>query len=329
MAHIATKRYSYPAQAGILAGLTIGGLFVGGLISSLVLLTKTGINIKSMDELLVPANANLLRLVQFIGVFFLFFLPAVVYARICHKNAAQHLGVKKQLNIIQFILAVVLIFSAIPLVAALHELTLKLPLGDFIKNKIQQSKVEYMKQAMVLGTMRSFSEYLLSLLLMAVLPGLFEEIFFRGALQNLFTRWFKNPVMAILLTAVIFSAFHFEYGDFLGRVFLGIVLGWVFYQTGNIWLNVLMHAAFNGLSVTGLYLATLAKVKMDPAAVDDKFNFTFTLIGSAIFIATAIIFYKDNQKKNNLPGVEIPPDNYEDDSNPSWTKTDSEGNKIS
>ncbi len=327
MAHIATKKYSYLAQAGILAGLTIGGLIAGGLISSLVILAKTGAVVKSMDELLVPENANLLRLVQFIGVLFLFFLPVVVYARICHKNAAQHLGIKKQLDIVQFILAVLLIFSAIPLVAGLHELTLKLPLGDFIKNKIQESRVGYMKQAMVLGTMRSFSEYMLALVIMAVLPGFFEEIFFRGAIQNLFTRWFKNPVLAILLTAVIFSAFHFEYGDFLGRVFLGIVLGWVFYQTGNLWLPVLMHAAFNGLSVTSLYLATLSKVKID-ATADDKFNLTFVLIGAAVFIATAIIFYKNNQKKNNLPGVEILPADYEDDSNPSWTRTDNEGNPI-
>ena len=328
MAHIATKKYSYLAQAGILTGLAISGLVVGGLLSSLIILAKTGAVIKSMDELLVPANANLVRLIQFVGVFFLFFLPVFFYSNICHKYPWQHLGVKKQINTVQFILAVLLIFSALPLVGALREFTLNLPLGDFIKNKIQQSKAEYMKQAMVLGTMRSFSEYILSLVVMAILPGFFEEIFFRGAIQNLFTRWLKNPVLAIVLSAVIFSAFHFEYADFLGRFFLGLVLGWVFYQTGNIWLPVLMHAAFNGLSVTSLYLATLAKVKVDPAAMDDKFNLTFTLIGGAIFIVIAIIFYKNNQKKNNLPGVEILPAGYEDDTNPSWTKTDSEGNKI-
>lgn len=326
MAHIATKKYSYLAQAGILVGLVICGLVVGGLLSSLIILAKTGTVVKSMDEILTPANANLVRLVQFTGVFFLFFLPVYIYAKICHKYPWQHLGMKKQINTVQFILAVLLVFSAIPLVGAFRELTLNLPLGDFIKNKIQQSKAEYMKQAMVLGTMRSFSEYILTLVIMAILPGLFEEIFFRGAIQNLFTRWFKNPVFAIIITALIFSAFHFEYADFLGRFFLGLVLGWVFYQTGNLWLPVLMHAAFNGLSVTALYLATLSKTKIDPAA-DEKFNLVFTLIGGVAFIVIAIVFYLNNRKKNNLPGVEILPAGYEDN-NSSLTKTDNEGNPI-
>lgn len=322
MAHIATKKYTYLAQAGILTGLTIGGLLLGGLCSSFIIISKTGINgAMNMDSLLIPENANLLRVVQCVGVFFLFLVPAFLYARICHRMALQHLGMSRNIDLIQLILSVLFIFSAIPLVAALREFTLQLPLGEVIKARILTSKAEFMKQVMVLGAMRSTAEYFLALFIMAILPGICEEIFFRGAIQNLFTRWFKNPVAAILLAAFIFSIFHFEYADFIGRFFLGIVLGWVFYQTGNLWLTVVMHAAFNALSVTALYLASRTGVKPDPAALDDKFNLMLTLISAAVFLIIGLLFYIHNKKKNNMPGKEVLPDNYEDPDNPSWLQT--------
>ncbi len=38
-----------------------------------------------------------------------------------------------------------------------------------------------------------------------MLPGLFEEVCFRAGIQNILTRWFKGPWLAIILTAIIFS----------------------------------------------------------------------------------------------------------------------------
>jgi hypothetical protein len=319
MAHIATKKYSYLAQAGILVGLTLAGLLVGQLISGAIMLPVVGTKgtpQELMDKLMVPENANLVRIMQFINVFFLFLMPAYGYAKICHRDPLQHLGIKKWINLNPLIFSVLLMLFAIPLVSALRDLTMHLPLGSFIKNEIAKSKVEYMKQALVMGTMRNFGEYFIALLIMAILPGLCEEIFFRATIQNLFTHWFKNPVTSILLTAFIFSAFHFEYSDFLGRFFLGIVLGWVYYQTGNIWYSVIMHAAFNGLSVTALYLASLSKEKLDAAATDDHFNLALTLAALVVFGLFAYVFYKDNKKRNNQPGKEIL---VEDPDNPFWT----------
>lgn len=325
MAHIATKKYSYLAQAGILTGLTLIGLILGGLISSAIVAAKFGIGAVSsadaMQKMLVPENANIMRIVQLTGVFFLFLVPPFIYARICHRWPARHLGLTKKVDHIQLILAVVLIFSAIPLVGMLRELTLQLPLGEAINAKIISSKNEYMKQVSVLGRMNSTGEYVIALFIMAILPGLCEEVFFRGAVQNLFTRWFRNPVSSILFTAVIFSAFHFEYADFLGRFFLGIVLGWVFYLTGNLWLNVLMHAAFNGLSVTALYLSTRPGVKVDPNAVNETIPPLLAIIAGIVLIIVAYAFYRNNKKKGNRPGEEVVPVDYEDPDNPSWVQT--------
>jgi len=332
MAHIATKRFTYWGQLGILMLLAGVGFLIAQGISLVVLITKFPDLLSSlntiMDRLLVPANANLFRILQLVAVIFMFILPVWIYAKLCHKKAALHLGIQKNLYIPQLILAILLMFSALPLVGALREFTLHLPLGDYIKHKIVQSKDDYMKQVMVIGAMKNLGDYLATLFIMAILPGFAEELFFRGAIQNLFTRWFKNPVAAILLSAFIFSAFHFEYSDFLGRFFLGIVLGWVFYLTGNLWLNIMMHAAFNALSVTGLYITSQTNGKIDTSNVEDNFSIYVMIIASAAFIALGYFFYKLNKKKNqDVPGEEILLPGYINPRDPFANDTNEIGNQ--
>jgi len=308
MAHLATKRYSYGSQLAILTGLLCVGFIASQLISSVALLShiKGATTEKEiMDRIFVPENANLLRGVQFMSVLFMFFIPTILYAKICHWKPFVHVGFKKELPLLPLLLAVLIIFSAMPLVGAMRDITMHLPLNHWIKGKILESKENYFKEVVVIGRMNSFGEYLLSLFIIAVLPGLFEELFFRGGLQNLFTRWFKNPVAAILLSAFIFSAFHFEFSDFLGRFFLGIVLGWVFYQTGNIWINIIMHAAFNGFSVTGLYIASRAGEKIDISKLDDSFTTVQVLIMLGVMAVLVYYFHKSIKNKNTEPGKEI------------------------
>jgi hypothetical protein len=87
----------------------------------------------------------------------------------------------------------------------------------------------------------------------------------------LLTRWFKGPWIAIIISSIIFSLVHISYYGFLVRFGLGVILGLVYYYSGNIWLSILFHFLFNGLQVTLLYITSssssskLAEVKdMDP-----------------------------------------------------------------
>src|SRR5205085_7435623 len=113
----------------------------------------------------------------------------------------------------------------------------------------------------------SLPRYILSLFIIALLPAIFEETFFRGGLQNFLTRWFKSPWVAILLTSIIFSIIHLSYYGFFVRFALGVILGFIFYYSGSLWLSILFHLLFNGLQVTALYAFSQsgsAKVIKDP-----------------------------------------------------------------
>ena len=116
-------------------------------------------------------------------------------------------------------------------------------------------------QEAALININSFPRYIISLIVIGLLPGLFEEVCFRAGLQNILTRWFKSPSLAIILTAVLFSVIHISYYGFLVRLALGIILGLVFYYSGSIWLSVLFHFLYNGLQVTALYMFNLSGVK--------------------------------------------------------------------
>ena len=65
--------------------------------------------------------------------------------------------------------------------------------------------------------------------------------------------WTGNPLAAIIVTAIIFSVFHFSYFGFLSRMSLGIVLGCIYYFTKTIWLPILMHFINNAIGITALY----------------------------------------------------------------------------
>jgi len=93
---------------------------------------------------------------------------------------------------------------------------------------------------------------LLVLFTLAVAPAVFEEFFFRGYLFSAFRRSF-SPVKTILLTALLFGAFHvvvtymLAMERFLPSVFLGLVLAWVCWRTGSIVPGMVLHALHNGL----------------------------------------------------------------------------------
>ena len=83
----------------------------------------------------------------------------------------------------------------------------------------------------------------LNIIVIALCPALCEELFFRGALQQVLHRWFGNPHWAIILTAVIFSLAHGEIFAFVPRFLLGVVLR-VLYGSTSVPILSIMHLSW-------------------------------------------------------------------------------------
>ena len=128
------------------------------------------------------------------------------------------------------------------------------------------------------------------MIVIGLLPAIFEEVCFRGGIQNILTRWFKGPWIAIILTSIFFSAIHISYYGFLVRLILGVVLGLIFYYSGSLWLSILFHFLYNGLQVTALYVSTISPDKT-PKDIEKSFPLWVGII-SLVFIIYAFIHFR-------------------------------------
>lgn len=80
-----------------------------------------------------------------------------------------------------------------------------------------------------------------------------EEFFFRGFMQRGLQEKQGAP-RAIVVTAVIFSAFHLDPVGFVSRFELGVLFGLLAWKSGSIWAAMGAHAANNALS-SALFLS--------------------------------------------------------------------------
>ncbi len=332
MAHFATKRFTYWGQLGILTAFCGIGLIVGGLVSFIPLLGK--INFKDMagssasafmDKLLVPENATALRWMQFISTLFLFFLPAFFYALVCHKKPLLHLGFRNTVDAKQVVLVILIMFASLPVVSALQELTEMLPWSKATLQQFAVAEQAYNKQVLAIARMNNFFDFIVSVVMIALLPAVFEETLFRGGLQNLLTRWFKMPILAIIITSIIFSAVHGSYLGFLSRFVLGFVLGWMYYRTGNIWLNIIGHFFNNAFAITVLYVTTKTGAQPDPSKMDEDFPMWIALVAVVVVYGLFLYFDKISKADDGPPGQEVLIPDYDNTDNPFLADMDNIG----
>jgi membrane protease YdiL (CAAX protease family) len=88
----------------------------------------------------------------------------------------------------------------------------------------------------------------IQLMFSIIVIGLFgpfcEEIFFRGFALPVFARRY-GLWGGILISAALFSAFHFSIGALVPIFIFGIVLAWLYVRTGSIYPSMVAHAVQN------------------------------------------------------------------------------------
>lgn len=90
-------------------------------------------------------------------------------------------------------------------------------------------------------------ELLTQIIVIALIPAVCEEFFFRGVIFRVFEG--LGLKMAILVSALYFTLFHFDIRNFMGPLFLGILIAWYCYRTGSIFAAVLAHFTNNFIAV--------------------------------------------------------------------------------
>jgi len=313
-----SKNIGYPSQLAILIGLTGGGLIIAAMASFAIWSMMTGQSFPLREEdILQPKYYNVNMVLQAVSTFFIFFVPVHFFAAICYRKPLQYMGFNFRFNFKQILLVIGILILTFPLSGSLGTLNKILPISQYWAAKFKAMEVAREAQEAALININSFSKYIISLLVIGLLPAVFEETFFRGGVQNLLTRWFKGPWVAIIFTAIIFSLIHLSYYGFLVRFALGMVLGFIFYYSGSLWLNILLHFLFNGIQVTALYVMTMNGVK--DKNVEDNFPIWIGLIALALLVYLFKIFKQTSTIKQSQYIEEI----TLDDEFHNWTANNS------
>ena len=104
-----------------------------------------------------------------------------------------------------------------------------------------------------LSSMFTSSSMIVAIIVVGIAPAICEEAVFRGVFFNSIWNQTHGKWIPILVTAVVFGLFHGSIIRFFPTFLLGIVLGYLVYETNNMFYNVMFHAINNIIPVLVLY----------------------------------------------------------------------------
>ena len=121
--------------------------------------------------------------------------------------------------------------------------------------------------------------FVMTLIGVALVPAIFEEYLFRGAIQPLMAKWTGNIHAGIWMSAFIFSFIHFQFFGLLPRMLLGAMFGYLLIWSGSIYTSMIAHFANNATVVAAAYI-------LGPEWIDDNLDPSSTQIESVDYLMT-------------------------------------------
>jgi uncharacterized protein len=233
-------------------GATVGIGLIYGLGQAQGLDISSTIN--SLDEKSPLGIRNFVRIATLLNHLTMFVAPALLFGFLVYRQQwLSFFKLTRVPNLTLVLLGVLMIWAAFPLIQYFFMLNKALPLPDWMHS--MEANVDSSIKGL-LHTEQSY-EFWFNLCIIALIPAIGEELIFRGIGQQLVLQVFKKqPHLAIWLVAAIFSAIHGQFEGFFPRMFLGAILGYVFYWSQNLWVSIAVHFANNAIQVVVQHLYT-------------------------------------------------------------------------
>lgn len=233
----------------------------------------------------------LMQAMQAVGVFI---FPAMA-AWYLWEDRAQIANAdrRRRLDYRLVLLSVGIMVTAIPLINCLVAWNESIRLPESMAGIEQQMQLMEQQAEQVLRRFMTYKDgawwvLAVNLVVLAVLPGIGEEMAFRGVLQS----FFRNRHVAVWVTAAVFSFVHFQFYGFIPRLLMGALLGYMYAWSGRLGYNMIMHVTNNALSVIvfymGEYVWHLPQAEID--AIGTGQTWWLTLICTPVMVALIWLF---------------------------------------
>lgn len=211
-------------------------------------------------------STSTLRISTILQNVFFFITPAIITALFITKLPADFLQLRKTPSFKSILLTTTIILLSIPAMNFIIHCNESIVLPDALSGLEKSLKAledSNKEQINILLGEPTIGSLIMSVLIIGLLTGLGEELFFRGALQNIFRTRPMNPHSAIWITAIIFSTLHFQFYGFIPRVLLGAFFGYLILWSGSIWLPIFAHALNNSLVVITSWISSRNSFNLD------------------------------------------------------------------
>lgn len=279
------------SQMAIFLGLLATSFFVYGILSTLVL-KGYGLSLQAVSPVQIdwsnPRHVNILKGLQALSSLIIFLVPAYAFSRLIYSgNYAHWLGFRSADRLNMYVLAGGIIFFAFPVVFWLGQWNEQLPLPHWLK----QLEVDTTEQMKAFLRNEGVGGVILNVILIALLPAIGEEVCFRSILQRIIIQITRKATTGILVTAFIFSALHFQFEGFLPRMFLGFMLGYLYWYSGSIWTSMLAHFVNNAVQVVVVSYAPqyISETPVLPLLL---------VITSGVTVAAILWFYQQESRQS-------------------------------
>lgn len=247
-----------------LIGITLGGvLLIGPVLAYIAGILISGVGFQEIQNILTnppayPEQQSMILIINGIASISGFIIaPLIFYYTLIKGNLIKDF-IDLPSNIISTILVTILIvFSFMIVNTVFIEWNAGIKLPESLAGV--EAWAERMEESAKVLTdylieFNSTEYFMLTIFFIAVIPGIGEELLFRGLLQNIFRRIFKNDHAAVWVAAILFSAIHFQFYGFMPRMLLGALFGYLYVWTGNLLIPIVAHFLNNSVSLIALYI---------------------------------------------------------------------------
>lgn len=251
-------------------------------------------DIQSMqNDLQNPQSISVYKLIQLVTAIGTFVIPPFVLAWLFDGQPSSYLSLRKSPGKISALAVIVLMAGALPCINFLGELNTRMQLPSFmhgLETWMKQSEENAARITGMFMNMKNTADLLSTLLIIALIPAVGEELLFRGVIQKIFTGWLKNNHTAVWLTAFLFSAMHMQFYGFIPRMLMGAMLGYLLVWSGSLWLPVIAHFSNNALAVLFTYFYKPGTGNFNADTIGIGEGQTLLLISSA-FLTVVLLWY--------------------------------------
>lgn len=290
----------------VLLGFVLLGMSLGGLLAGLFIAAwASGNGGKSASDIAdiltnpadYPGSWHLLMLIQAVSHLCSFLLPCILYLRWIERRTWSEFNTRPLSSVQSVGLVALLTITFMPLNGLIIEWNQNIDFPDALAGMEEWMKQKEDQMSGLTTFLTDFTspiDLVIALIVIGIIPGIGEEVLFRGMLQRKLTQWMGNVHVAIWISALIFSAIHVQFYGFVPRALLGALFGYVYVWSGNIWVPILAHAVNNGFTVFMVWLHHRKMISVDIENTESV-PLTGALISLLLTIGFLAFFRKTNQ----------------------------------